>query len=99
MTGVGVVGLVFRLTLPFGVYRAFVRPRSCRWVPAVHLPVPLVFLIRFEAGVSRGFLPLTIPALAAGQLAGTRIGHWWITRRRAVVTLWRTGTPPADGGA
>lgn len=71
---------VVLVTLPFGFYRAYTRKLSLRWFLAIHLPVPLVFLTRFEAHLSYAFIPFTCLAFATGQLAGNRLGRWWIRR-------------------
>ena len=73
--------IVLLITLPFGFWRAYTRRLSLRWFLAIHLPVPLVFLTRFEAHLSYVYIPFTCAAFAAGQLLGARLGRWWIARR------------------
>jgi hypothetical protein len=75
--------VVVLLTLPFGFYRAYTRKLSLRWFLAIHLPVPLVFLARFEAHLAYYFIPFTCLAFATGQLSGSRLGRWWIRRHAA----------------
>jgi hypothetical protein len=69
------------VTLPFGFYRAYTRKLSLRWFLAIHVPVVLVFLLRYESRLSYAFIPLTAVAFAAAQILGHRIGRWWIRRR------------------
>jgi hypothetical protein len=76
-----VVIVVILLTLPFGFYRAYTRKFSLRWFLAIHVPVVLVFLARYEAHLSYAFIPVTCAAFAAAQYCGGKIGSWWIRRR------------------
>jgi hypothetical protein len=76
-----VLAFVLLVTLPFGFYRAYTRRFSARWFLALHLPVPLVFLARFEAHLPYTFIPFTCLAFFAGQMLGARAGRWWIRRR------------------
>lgn len=75
-----VLAAVVIVTLPFGFYRAYTRKLSLRWFLAIHVPVALVFLARFEAHLSYVFIPLTCLAFAAAQILGGLIGRWWIKR-------------------
>ncbi len=84
-----VLAIVVLVTVPFGFYRAYTRKLSLRWFLAIHVPVVLVFLARFEAHLSYVFIPLTVLTFAAAQFLGGRAGRWWINRHPAV--------PVADG--
>ena len=72
---------IILVTFPFGFYRAFTRKFSLRWFLAVHVPVPLIFLMRWEAHISWAFIPFSVLAFSAGQLGGARAGRWYIRRR------------------
>ena len=72
---------VVLVTLPFGFYRAYTRKLSLRWFLAIHVPVILVFLARYEAHLSYAFIPFTALAFASAQFLGARLGRWWIKRR------------------
>ncbi len=76
-----VLATVVLVTFPFGFYRAFTRRMSLRWFLAIHLPVPLVFLARFESHLSYAFIPFTCLAFATGQILGSMAGRWWMKRR------------------
>jgi hypothetical protein len=82
-----VVPIVFVITLPFGFYRAYTRKFSVRWFLAIHLPVPFVFLARFEAHLPYTFIPFTCAAFFAGQLlgglAGRRFQKWRVRHAAA----------------
>jgi hypothetical protein len=47
-----VLAIIFLLNLPFGYWRGHVRPFSFQWILAVHLPVPLVIIVRILGGVA-----------------------------------------------
>ncbi len=74
---------VMIVTLPFGFYRARTRRLSLPWFLAIHLPVPLVFLARFEAHLSYTFIPATFAACVLAQYLGSKVGRWWMGRRAA----------------
>jgi hypothetical protein len=84
-----VLAIVVLVTVPFGFYRAYTRKLSLRWFLAIHVPVVLVFLARFEAHLSYVFIPFTVLTFTAAQLLGGRAGRWWINRHPV--------TPVADG--
>jgi hypothetical protein len=89
-----VLAVVILVTLPFGFYRAYTRKLSLRWFLAIHLPVPLVFLARFEAHLSYTFIPFTCLAFTAAQVFGSRVGRWWIKRRPLEPATAEGGAPP-----
>jgi hypothetical protein len=68
---------VFTLTLnmPFGILRARSRQYSLRWFLCIHLPIPVVYLLRklldFEWSI--GPLLLVLAAAVAGQIWGGKI--------------------------
>jgi hypothetical protein len=77
------MAIVFLITLPFGFYRAYTRKFSARWFLAIHLPVPLVFLTRYEAHLSYAYIPFTCFAFFLGQLLGGKAAHQWKARHPA----------------
>ena len=78
---IAVLVTVVLVTLPFGFYRAYTRKLSLRWFLAIHVPVILVFLARYEAHLPYTFIPFTALAFASAQFLGGRLGRWWIKRR------------------
>jgi hypothetical protein len=76
---------VVLVTLPFGFYRAYTRKWSLRWFLAIHVPVILVFLVRYEAHLAYTFIPFSFTACVAAQYLGGRVGRWWIRRRKTSV--------------
>jgi hypothetical protein len=98
MTRIEVIAAVFALTLPFGIYRSFTRRLSWQWLLAIHLPIPFVFLVRYEAGLSWSFLPFSCAAFAAAQFAGAWLGRRIAVRRDAARQREEAGEttdPPA----
>lgn len=79
-----VLAIVLVVTLPFGFYRAHTRKFTARWFLAIHLPVPLVFLARFEAHLPYTFIPLTCLAFFSGQYLGGMVGRSWLKGHPAV---------------
>ena len=67
-----VLAIIFLLNLPFGYWRGHVRPFSFPWILAVHLPVPLVIIVRILGGV--GWHIKTFPLLAVAYFAGQYLG-------------------------
>ncbi len=67
--------VVFLLNLPFGYMRSKTAPFSTRWMLAVHVPVPFVFLLRRFSGFGWSVVPLLVLADVAGQLLGGKLGE------------------------
>jgi hypothetical protein len=67
-----VLAIIFLLNLPFGYWRGHVRPFSFPWILAVHLPLPLVIIVRILGGV--GWHIKTFPLLAVAYFAGQYLG-------------------------
>lgn len=97
---------VFVLNIPFGYWRESVRKFSVAWVLAIHLPVPLVVVLRFWIGI--GFAlhtyPLLIGAFFLGQYAGVRLYRRMALRLGAplsaclVMDVWRRASMSGGSG-
>lgn len=61
------------INIPMGIWRSRHRKFSWQWFAAVHLPVPLVVLLRISSGISWGFIPVFILASIFGQLVGPKL--------------------------
>lgn len=76
LTGLALV--VFLLNIPFGYWRTSVPKYSWRWALAIHLPIPVVVLLRILSGI--GFMPVSYPVLVGafflGQFTGGRLKLW-----------------------
>jgi len=65
--------LVFLLNLPFGYIRGNSKKFSRKWMMAIHIPVPFVFLMRILSGLSYTVIPLLVLSDIAGQIAGAKL--------------------------
>jgi len=61
------------INLPFGYLRGRSRKFSFQWILYIHLPVPLIIILRQMAGISYLFIPLMLAAAVTGQFAGGRL--------------------------
>jgi hypothetical protein len=59
------------VNLPFGAWRATVRKFSWQWFLAIHLPIPLVIVMRLSFGLGWWFVPFMLASAVAGQLLGS----------------------------
>ena len=69
------LALVWLANLPFGYWRAGLAKRSLAWFAAIHVPIPLVWLIRDMLGLDwrLATLPLFVGAYFLGQWLGGRL--------------------------
>lgn len=65
--------IVFLLNLPFGYLRSKSTRFSRRWMMAIHIPVPFVFLLRVFSGFNLTVIPLLVVSDVAGQLVGGKL--------------------------
>lgn len=63
----------FILNIPFGYFRKRSRKYSLKWFLYIHLPVPLVILVRLVSHAEYKYIPLFIAAAVAGQFCGGRL--------------------------
>lgn len=61
------------INLPFGWWRQGLRKFSLPWWLAIHLPIPLVIVLRVTLGIPYASVPLVIGAAVAGQFIGGRL--------------------------
>jgi hypothetical protein len=72
------------INLPFGYYRAGTRRLSWQWFLAIHLPVPLIIIMRLVSGEGWSAVPLLIVCAVLGQLMGGSLKvALWKQRRAA----------------
>ncbi|GAB4262953.1 hypothetical protein [Thermincola ferriacetica] len=73
------IGLVsfaaWLLNIPMGYWRSGARKFSLRWFLAVHLTVPLIFLLRVKAGLGYGYIPELVLFAVSGQLLGGKLNE------------------------
>lgn len=74
---VALAGAAFFLNLPFGSYRNTTRKFSLGWFLAIHLPVPLVIVMRSVVfGLGYWAIPFSLAGDIAGQILGARL-QWF----------------------
>ena len=65
--------IVLLFNIPFGYWRANVKKFSLQWVLAIHIPVPLIILLRIYSEI--GFIWYTYIYLVSAFFIGQRIGY------------------------
>lgn len=75
--------LVILINIPFGYWRAKVKKFSFQWFVAVHLPVPLIILLRIYSHM--GFYWTTYPLMVGAYFAGQFSGGKFYNRRKVVL--------------
>lgn len=67
----GIVSCVaMLLNVPMGYWRSIAKRYSVQWFLAIHLAVPLIFLLRMKAGLGYWYIPELVLFAAAGQVIG-----------------------------
>ena len=63
---------VVLVNIPFGYWRASVKKFSLQWFLAIHIPVPIVILLRIYGGIGFAFYTyiFLVSAFFGGQQAG-----------------------------
>ena len=67
--------IVFIINLPFGYLRSKSTKFSRRWMMAIHVPIPFVFLLRITSGLNWTVIPLVVLSDVAGQIIGGKLRH------------------------
>ncbi|NVN92365.1 MAG: hypothetical protein HXX11_17445 [Desulfuromonadales bacterium] len=67
---VGLVLLAFIVSVPCGYIRQNYKKYSFMWFLLIHIPIPLIVLMRIEAGLDWHMIPLTLGGSIVGQIAG-----------------------------
>jgi hypothetical protein len=65
--------VVFMINLPFGHLRSKSTKFSRKWMIAVHVPIPFVFLLRVLSGFNWTMIPFMVLADIAGQMVGGKL--------------------------
>ena len=65
--------------LPFGYWRSNVAKFSLKWFLSIHLPIPVIYLVRHTFGVHWSFftLPILLGSFFLGQFLGKKLHGWW----------------------
>lgn len=70
---VGLVLLAFTISIPCGYARQTFPKYSIMWWVLIHLPIPIIVLLRIKAGLNWHYIPLTLGSSVAGQIIGGAI--------------------------
>jgi len=83
-----VASIVYLLNIPFGYWRENVRKFSLQWVLSIHLPIPIIIILRLCSTIGFKFYtyPILIGAFGMGQLTGARIYKWRVNKENLVVS-------------
>jgi len=65
--------IVFLINIPFGYIRSNAAKFSRKWMMAVHIHVPFIFLLRIFSGFNWTVIPLLVLSDVAGQIAGGKL--------------------------
>lgn len=71
----GLVFLAFLVSVPFGYLRKNYEKHSYMWFLLIHLPIPLIVLMRIEAGLGWHMIPLTLGGSIIGQIVGGAVNR------------------------
>lgn len=75
--------LVFLLNVPFGFWRYKTKKFSWQWILSIHLPVPIVIMLRIFSGLGWQLIsfPVLIGAFFLGQFSGGKLADLFYSRR------------------
>jgi len=65
--------LTLAINFPFGYLRRRTRRYSFKWFLFIHIPIPLIFLMRTLSHFDYRYIPLFVLAAVIGQFWGGRI--------------------------
>lgn len=66
----GLILLAFIVSVPCGYIRENYAKYSFMWFLMIHIPIPLIVLMRIGAGADWHMIPLTLGGSILGQIAG-----------------------------
>jgi hypothetical protein len=83
-----VASTVYVLNIPFGYWRENARKFSLQWALSIHLPIPIIIIIRIYSGIGFKFItyPILVGAFIMGQLTGARLHKWRVKKENLAVT-------------
>jgi hypothetical protein len=72
---VGLVVMAFIISIPCGYVRENFPKYSIMWWVMIHLPIPVIVLLRIKAGLNWHYIPLTLGSAVAGQIIGGAVNR------------------------
>jgi len=67
--------MAFIVSVPCGYIRQNYRKYSFMWFLLIHLPIPIIVLMRIGIGIDWRVIPLTLGGSVAGQIVGGAISR------------------------
>ena len=61
------------LNLPFGYARAKSKKYSLRWFLYIHVPIPIIFIVRTLSHIQFKYVPIFVVAAVIGQILGGKL--------------------------
>jgi ABC-type spermidine/putrescine transport system permease subunit I len=61
------------INLPFGYARARAKRYSLRWFLCIHVPIPVIFIVRTISHIDIKYIPIFAVAAITGQLLGGKL--------------------------
>lgn len=61
------------INLPFGYARARAKRYSLRWFLFIHVPIPVIFIVRTISHIDIKYIPIFAFAAITGQLLGGKL--------------------------
>ncbi|MCL4499614.1 MAG: hypothetical protein M1335_05165 [Chloroflexi bacterium] len=77
----GIAIFTMLINLPFGRWRAGVRTFSLKWWLSIHIPIPVIFVLRRSFGFDWRAIPILFLADVAGQFIGSRLLAKWAPKK------------------
>jgi hypothetical protein len=73
-----VASAVYLLNIPFGYWRENTKKFSLQWALSIHLPIPIIIILRIYGGIGFKFItyPVLVGAFIIGQLTGSKLYKW-----------------------
>ena len=74
--------IVYLLNIPFGYWRENVKKFSLQWALSIHIPIPVIIILRIYSGVGFEFItyPFLVGAFFLGQFTGSRLYKWRVKK-------------------
>jgi hypothetical protein len=61
------------INLPFGYVRAKTKRYSLRWFLYIHIPIPLILIVRTMSHIEFQYIPILVLAAITGQILGGKL--------------------------
>lgn len=80
--------IVYLLNIPFGYWRENVKKFSFQWILSIHVPIPIIIIIRIYGGIGFRFItyPVLVCAFIMGQYTGSLLYKWRVRKENLAVT-------------